>query len=141
MTKEQLIDLLNEDLAHEYGAIIQYLTYAARVSGPYRPEIKGFFEAEIPDETMHAQFLAHKIVALGGTPTTSAKPVADAPDAKSMLQAVFEAESDAAARYKERSEQAEALGLKGLQVQLEDMIRDETGHMEETQRMLEDWPY
>ena len=66
---ERLIELLNEDLRHEYSAIIQYLTYAARVTGPYRPQLKAFFEAEIADETMHAQFLASKVVALGGVPT------------------------------------------------------------------------
>lgn len=140
VTKSELIDLLNLDLAHEYSAIVQYMTYAARVSGPYRPQLKGFFEAEIPDETAHAQFLASKIVALGGVPTTEAKPVAEADDAKSMLEEVLKAEIDAAQRYKLRAEQAESLGLKGLQVQLEDMVRDETGHLEETQQILDQWP-
>ncbi|MEM9064551.1 MAG: ferritin-like domain-containing protein [Planctomycetota bacterium] len=139
LSNERLIELLNEDLSHEYSAIIQYLTYAARVKGPYRPQLKAFFEAEIADETMHAQFLASKVVALGGVPTTNASPVKDAKDAKSMLEAVIEAETGARARYIERAAQAEQLGLKGLQVQLEDMVRDETTHMEETQRILDDW--
>ena len=139
ITKQQLIDLLNKDLENEYSAVIQYLTYAQRVSGPYRPQLKAFFEAEIPDETAHAQFLAHKIVALGGQPSTTAAPVPEAKDNRAMLEAVLAAETDAARRYIERAEQAEALGLKGLQVQLEDMVRDETGHREETQRILDDW--
>ncbi len=29
---------------------------------------------------------------------------------------------------------------KGLAIQLEDMVRDESGHSEETQRILQDWP-
>ena len=31
---QSLIDGLNEDLAHEYAAVIQYLTYASAVTGP-----------------------------------------------------------------------------------------------------------
>ena len=48
ITKDQLIAALNEDLALEFTAVLQYLTYAAKVSGPSRPELKAFFEAEIP---------------------------------------------------------------------------------------------
>ncbi len=139
ITKEQFIDALNDDLAHELGAIIQYLTYAAMVSGPYRGELVKFFEAEIPDETMHAQFLANKIVALGGHPTTTPKPVPTPTSAKAMLEAIYEAEDDAAKRYTVRADQAEALGEKGLQVRLEDMVADETGHRDETAQILRDW--
>ena len=65
MDKETLIQGLNQDLAHEYQAIIQYVTYAATVSGIHRGELKEFFLAEIQDELRHAQFLADKIAALG----------------------------------------------------------------------------
>ena len=139
ITKDQFIAELNNDLAHEYSAILQYLTYAAKVSGPSRPELKAFFEAEIPDETGHAQYLAAKIVALGGEPTTEPKPVKKAESAKDMLSAIYEAESDAHDRYAERAAQAEALGMKGLQVQLEDMARDESEHRDETARILRRW--
>ena len=61
MDKETLIQGLNQDLAHEYQAIIQYVTYAATVSGIHRGELKEFFLAEIQDELRHAQFLADKI--------------------------------------------------------------------------------
>lgn len=47
MNKQTLIDHLNEDLAGELGAIIQYLTYAAKASGPFRPQLAQFFSAEI----------------------------------------------------------------------------------------------
>ena len=139
MTKDELIAALNTDLSHEYSAILQYLTYAAKVSGPSRPELKAFFEAEIPDETMHAQYLAGKIVALGGEPTTEVRPVPRADTAKAMLEAVLEAEADAHNRYAERAAQAESLGMKGLQVQLEDMARDESEHRDETMRILRRW--
>ncbi len=139
MDKQALIDQLNEDLAGELSAIIQYLTYAAKVTGPFRPQLTAFFLTEVADEQLHAQFLANKIVALGGEPTTTPKPVAAAGTNQEMLQAVLLAERKATADYTERAKQADAFGDKGLAVQLEDMIRDESGHAEETERILRDW--
>ncbi len=140
MEKTKLIKLLNEDLAAEYAAIIQYVSYAARATGPYRPQLSQFFLAEVADEQMHAQFLANKIVALGGVPTTQAAPVADGANNRVMVEEVLKAEREAVRRYTERAKQAEELGDKGLSVQLEDMVRDESGHSEETERILRDWP-
>ena len=65
MDKRSLIQHLNEDLAGEFGAIIQYLTYAAKATGPYRPQLAQFFLAEVADEQMHAQFLANNNGAQG----------------------------------------------------------------------------
>lgn len=138
-SRSSLLDALNEDLAYELSAVIQYLTYAAKVSGPYRPELSKWMLAEVPEETAHAQFLATKIVDMGGEPTTTPKPVAKARSNKQMLEAILEAETDAVKRYTRRAAEAEALGEKGLQVQLEDMVRDETEHRDETQRILRDW--
>jgi bacterioferritin len=70
----ELIDGLNEDLAAEYQAVIMYRTYAALVSGPWRQELRGFFESEIPDELGHAAFLADKIVAPGRCWRTPSRP-------------------------------------------------------------------
>ncbi|MBK8431467.1 MAG: ferritin-like domain-containing protein [Chloroflexi bacterium] len=140
MNKQILIDNLNGDLAGELGAIIQYLTYAAKVTGPYRPQLAQFFLAEVADEQLHAQFLANKIVSLGGEPTTTPRPVPTAHTNREMLEAVLAAERQATADYIQRARQADELGEKGLAVQLEDMVRDESGHAEETERMLRDWP-
>ena len=140
MDKKELTKRLNEDLAGELGAIIQYLTYAAKATGPYRPQLAQFFLAEVADEQLHAQYLANKIVALGGEPATVPRPVPAAKTNREMLQAVLEAERKAVADYTQRAKDAEALGDKGLMVQLEDMVRDESGHSEETERMLRDWP-
>jgi bacterioferritin len=139
MGKETLIKDLNEDLAGELQAIIQYLTYSSRVTGPWRPQLVDFMQTEIQDELLHAQFLADKIAALGGEPTTEARPVPPAETPKAMLQAILEAELQAAKDYTERAQQADAYGDKGLAVQLEDMVRDETGHAEETQKLLKNW--
>lgn len=139
MDKDTLIARLNEDLSGELGAIIQYLTYAAKATGPYRPQLSEFFTAEIVDEQGHAQFLANKIVALGGEPTTTARPVPEAGTNREMLEAVLGAERRAVADYTARAKEADEYGDKGLAVQLEDMVRDESGHAEETERILRDW--
>ncbi len=140
MEKQTLIDRLNEDLAAELSAVVQYITYAAKATGPYRPQLTQFFLAEVADEQLHAQFLANKIVALGGEPATTPKPVAKAASNRAMLEAIVVAEGKAVADYTQRAQDAEAYGDKGLVVQLEDMIRDESGHLEETERILRDWP-
>jgi bacterioferritin len=140
MDKQTLIDHLNNDLANELSAIIQYLTYAAKTNGPYRPQLSAFFLAEVTDEQLHAQFLANKIVALGGEPVTVPAEVPAASSNREMLEAIQAAERQAVASYTKRAEEAEAFGDKGLAVQLEDMVRDESNHAEETERILTDWP-
>src|SRR4026209_2308651 len=64
--RKALLDGLNQDLAGEYQALMMYVHYSAKVTGPYRRELRAMFQAEIADELGHAQFLADKIVALGG---------------------------------------------------------------------------
>ena len=128
MTKQEMIENLNEDLAGELGAIIQYLIYAAKTTGPYRPQLSQFFLGEVTDEQLHAQYLANKIVALGGEPTMVPRPVPAAGTNKEMVEQVLAAEQKATRDYTERAQQAEELGDKGLVVQLEDMVRDETMH-------------
>ena len=140
LTKAELIARLNDDLAGELGAIIQYITYAARATGPYRPQLSQFFLAEVADEQLHAQYLANKIVALGGDPTTRARDVPLPPTNRGMLEEVLRAEREAMEGYVRRAEEADAFGDKGLVVQLEDFVRDESGHVDETDRILRDWP-
>lgn len=140
MDKQTLIDNLNGDLAAELGAIIQFTIYAAKATGPYRPELSNFFLAEVPDEQMHAQYLANKIVALGGEPTTVPRDIQVSDSNKENLKTMLEDELSIVKRYVQRRGEAEAYGDYGLMVQLEDMIRDESNHAEEVERMLRDWP-
>ena len=136
MEKEKLIQGLNEDLAHEYQAIIQYTTYAAMVSGIHRQELKELFLAEIQDELRHAQLLSDKIAALGGKPTTVPTPVPEAEDARAMLEAILKAEAETVARYVKRMKEAEAFGDYGLANDLQEIISEETRHKEETEKLL-----
>jgi bacterioferritin len=137
--RDELVRHLNEDLAGEYQAILMYVTYAATVTGPHRPVLRQFFAGEITEELAHAQFLAEKIASLGGAPTTDPRPVPVTEDPRQMLTNVLEAEERAIADYKTRAEQAARFGDRGLVTHLETIIDDETGHYEETEKILRGW--
>ncbi len=139
MDKQTLIDALNGDLAGELQAVIQYLTYSSKVTGPYRPQLVDFMQTEITDELGHAQFLADKVAALGGVPITKPRAVPEASTPHEMLEAILKAERQAIADYTRRVEQADEYGDKGLVVQLEDIVNDETTHAEETEKLLRNW--
>jgi bacterioferritin len=66
MEKKKIIELLNQDLQDEHGAIIQYLEHAyAMGEGEMACEI----EAIARDEMRHLDWLAETIVGLGGKPS------------------------------------------------------------------------
>jgi bacterioferritin len=137
--RQALIDGLNHDLAGEYQAILMYTHYSAKLTGPYRRELRALFQAEIGDEQGHAQFLADKIAALGGEPTTEPRPVPHAGQPREMLGQALAAEEQAVADYNARIGQAEAVGDLGLKVDLENQVADETRHKEELERIIAGW--
>jgi bacterioferritin len=138
--RQELLDGLNQDLSGEFQAVIMYRLYASMVQGPYRQELRTFFQNEIPEELGHAQILADKIAALGGTPATTPAPVELSLDPKVMIQTALKAETETIERYVKRRGQAEAAGEDGLAVQFDDIIADETHHRDELQQMLARWP-
>jgi bacterioferritin len=140
-TKERqaLIDGLNHDLAGEYQAILMYTHYSAKLTGPYRRELRALFQAEIGDEQGHAQFLADKVAALGGEPVTEPRPVPYADQPREMLAHALTAEGQAIADYNQRIGQAEGFGDLGLKADLEGQVADETRHKEELERIIAGW--
>jgi bacterioferritin len=138
--RKDLIDGLNEDLRGEFQAVIMYRLYASMVQGPYRQELRTFFANEIPEELLHAQLLADKISALGGTPAAVPAPVKVVADAKAMLEVALDAEVTTLARYVKRRKQAEAVGEHGLAAELDTVIADESKHRDELKQMLARWP-
>jgi bacterioferritin len=137
--RQLLLKGLNHDLAGEYQAILMYIHYSAKLTGPYRRELRALFQAEITDEQGHAQFLADKIAALGGEPTTEPRPVPEANQPLEMLKCALAAEQQAIVDYNARIRQAETFGDCGLKVNLENQVADETRHKEELQRIIAGW--
>lgn len=139
MDRQALIDGLNRDLAGEYQAILMYTHYSAKLTGPYRRELRALFQAEIADEQIHAQFLSDKIAAMGGEPTTEPTPVPHVCQPRQMLECALNAEIQAIADYNERIHQADTFGDVGLKVALENQVADETRHKEELERIITGW--
>jgi bacterioferritin len=137
---QKLIDGLNQDLQGELQAIIMYRLYASLVQGPYRQELRAFFANEIPEEMTHAQILADKIAALGGTPASTPAPVKVVKEAKAMLETALQAELESIERYLLRRKQAEEAGEFGLAVQFDTIVSDETNHRDELRQILARWP-
>jgi bacterioferritin len=110
------------------------------VQGPYRQELRSFFANEIPEELGHAQILADKIAALGGTPAAEAAPVTVVTEARQMLEAALKAEVETIDRYVTRRREAEEAGEHGLAAEFDTIIADETNHRDELRQMLARWP-
>ena len=90
--RPMLIDGLNHDLAGEYQAIVMYTHYSAKLTGPYRRELRALFQLEIPDELGHANFSQRKLPILGANPRPSrAVPAADEP--REMLENALRGEA------------------------------------------------
>jgi bacterioferritin len=137
--RQILLDGLNEDLAGEYQAILMYIHYSALLTGPFRRELRSLFQEEISDEQGHAQFLADKIAALGGVPTTQPRPVPHVEQPRAMLEHALAAEKQAIAGYTTRISQAQECGELGLKNTLENQLADETRHQEELERIIAGW--
>ncbi len=137
--RQALVEGLNHDLAGEYQAILMYTHYSAKLTGPYRRELRALFQAEIADEQGHAQFLADKIAALRGEPTTEPRPVPYANQPREMLGQALAAEEQAIGDYNARIRQAESFGDLGLKADLESQVADETRHKEELERIIAGW--
>src|SRR5258708_29485316 len=75
VSREQLIELLNEDLAREYQAIIAYVIYSQMLKGAEYMAIAAELETHAAQELSHALVVAKQIDYLGGVPTVAAKPV------------------------------------------------------------------
>ncbi|HEX9750756.1 MAG TPA: ferritin-like domain-containing protein [candidate division Zixibacteria bacterium] len=135
-SKKDLIAGLNEDLAGELGTVIRYTYQAGKSFGVVGVELREMFARETADELRHASFLTDMIVDLGGEPTTTPKEFARPKSVKAMLELDLKMEEADIKAYDVRAKQAEALGLTGLKLKLEEMAADESGHARELRRIL-----
>ena len=128
ITREQLIELLNEDLAREYQAIIAYVVYSQVLKGAEYMSIAGELEKHAAQELQHALLISKQIDYLGGMPTVTAKPVKTSEDARAMLQADLDNENETIRNYRERVRQCEALGEYALAEHIRTILVNEQEH-------------
>ena len=73
VSKDDIIRGLNEDLAREYKAIIQYVVFSATLKGPEYGDIAEQLKTPASEELSHALEVARQIDYLGGDPTVNGK--------------------------------------------------------------------
>jgi bacterioferritin len=128
VTREELIDLLNEDLAREYQAIIAYVVYSQVLKGAEYMNIAAELQVHAGEELAHALLLANQIDYLGGMPVTTPKPVKTSSKATDMLRFDLDNENETIRNYRERVVQCESLGEYAMAEHIREILKDEQDH-------------
>jgi bacterioferritin len=128
VTREDLVDLLNEDLAREYQAIISYVVYSQVLKGAQYMNIAAELEIHAGQELQHALIIASQIDYLGGMPKVMPKPVKTSEKAEDMLRFDLENENETIRNYRLRVRQCEALGEYAIAEHVRDILVQEQDH-------------
>lgn len=128
LTRAELIDRLNGDLAREYQAIAAYVVYSQCLKGAEYKAIADELRTHAREELEHALVIARQIDYLGGRPTTKAEPVRMADRPRDMLRYDLENENETVRRYRERVAQCEALGEYAMAEQIREILTAEQEH-------------
>jgi bacterioferritin len=128
ITREKLVELLNEDLSREYQAIIAYVVYSQTLKGAEYMNIAGELEKHAGEELAHALTLSNQIDYLGGSPTVTAKPVKVSKKPKEMLQFDLDNENVTVRNYRDRVRQCEALGEYAIAEHIREILVQEQEH-------------
>ncbi|HEY8993764.1 MAG TPA: ferritin-like domain-containing protein [Lacunisphaera sp.] len=129
ISREEMVRLLNEDLAREFQAIIAYVVYSQTMKGAKFQSIASELKKHASEELDHALQIAKQIDYFNGTPIAVPKPVklSDAPE--DMLRFDLENEAVTIKAYRERIRQADAMGEFGLSEVLREIIAQEQEHL------------
>jgi bacterioferritin len=127
-SRDEIISGLNEDLAREYKAIIQYVVFSSALKGPEYGDIAEQLKIHASQELAHALEVARQIDYLGGDPTVKAKEAEYSNESKTMLEIDLKAEQETIMNYRERIMQAERAGEFALSEKLRGIIAQEQDH-------------
>jgi bacterioferritin len=128
VTREQLAERLNEDLAREYQAVIAYVVYSQVMKGAQYMSIAKELEKHAGEELQHAITIAKQIDYLGAMPTAKALPVRISDDAVEMLRADLDNENDTVRHYRQRVRECEALGEFAMAESIREILKQEQEH-------------
>jgi bacterioferritin len=129
ITREQLIDALNQDLQREFQAVIAYVNYSQVLKGAAYMNIADELEVHAKQELDHALKLSYWIDLLGGMPAVTNKPVKTSERADEMLRFDLDNEKETIRNYRRRVKQADELDEFALSEDLRDILRDEQDHL------------
>lgn len=123
MNKTKTVELLNQDLQDEHGAIIQYLAHAY---GMGEGEVSCEVEAIAREEMRHLDWLAETIVELGGKPSVKRGSMRFGGDGvPEWMGNDVRLEEDAISHYEDHIRQVDDPKVKRL---LERILADENAH-------------
>ena len=128
-TREEMVRLLNEDLAREYQAIIAYVVYSQVLKGAAYNNIAQELEKHAGEELDHALRISKQIDYFGGMPVVVPKLVKTSEDPKEMLGFDLDNEQQTIKNYRQRIQQAEAMGEYALSEELREIIVQEQEHL------------
>ena len=128
VTRDQLAELLNEDLSREYQAIIAYVVYSQVLKGAEYMNIADQLVQHAHQELEHALTISRQIDYLGKMPTVTPKPVKVSDKAKDMLRFDLDNENETIINYRERIKQCEALGEFAMAEQIREILVQEQDH-------------
>jgi bacterioferritin len=129
ISREKMVEFLNEDLAREYQAIIAYTIYSQTMKGAAYNKIAAELAIHASEELSHALQIAKQIDYFNGTPTSQPKEVKISSKAEDMLRFDLENEKTTIINYRERIRQAEAMGEFALSEVLRKIIAQEQDHL------------
>ena len=128
VSREKLIELLNQDLSREYQAIIAYVVYSQVLKGAQYMKIADELVLHANQELQHALTIAKQIDYLGGMPTVTPKPVKTSEKPEELLRFDLDNENETIKNYRERVRQCEALGEYALAEQIRSILVNEQEH-------------
>ncbi|MBN9616563.1 MAG: ferritin [Acidobacteriales bacterium 59-55] len=128
ITRKQLIDGLNDDLAREYQAVIAYVNYSQVLKGAEYMNIAAELAVHATEELAHAILIANQVDYLGGMPCVTPKPVKTSEKAKDMLRFDLEAENETIRQYRRRIKQCDELGEFATAEHIRDILLQEQDH-------------
>jgi bacterioferritin len=129
ITREKLVELLNQDLQREFQAVIAYVNYSQKLKGAAYMNIAGELEVHAKEELAHALKLSYWIDLLGGDPAVTAKSVKTSEKNEDMLRFDLENEKETIRNYRRRVRQADTLNEFALGEDLREILRDESDHL------------
>ncbi|MGC2402400.1 MAG: ferritin-like domain-containing protein [Acidobacteriaceae bacterium] len=128
ITREELVALLNEDLAREYQAVISYVTYSQVLKGAAYMNIAAELAVHATEELQHALTLANQIDYMGGMPVVVPKPVKTSDKAEEMLRFDLDNENETIRNYRVRIRQCDALGEYATAEHIREILLQEQDH-------------
>ncbi|MCE9606023.1 MAG: ferritin-like domain-containing protein [Planctomycetia bacterium] len=128
ITRERLIELLNEDLRREYQAVIAYVAYSQVIKGAEFMTIAKELEKHASEELSHALVIAKQIDYLGGDPAVVPMPVKTSKDSRDLLRFDLDNETETIGHYRTRVKQCEALGEFAIAEHIRRILVDEQDH-------------